>query len=101
MKIAGGETAFIDPRYRERSFAESKLVEVIERCYAFNPDERADINEIQQMLEEAIAEDNRRKEMGIEDEQKPGVHYLPDDFVNEEEHPSGLDYDHYSDPTIT
>lgn len=66
-KIAAGSVAKIDPRFYNRSFAEGKLIQVIKRCYVHNPDERADINELQRMLEAAIAEDELRKEMNIQD----------------------------------
>lgn len=60
QKLKDGVTAKIDPRFYDKSFAERKLIEVIKRCYVYDPDERADINEIQHMLEVAIAEDERR-----------------------------------------
>lgn len=49
----------IDPRYVDRSFAEAKLIEIIERCFAYNPEDRIDINELRDMLVEAIAEDEQ------------------------------------------
>ncbi|CAB9500486.1 Probable serine/threonine-protein kinase [Seminavis robusta] len=54
--IKDGKTAVIDPRYVDSSFAEGKLVEVIFRCFEYDPELRADINEIWQMLKDAIAE---------------------------------------------
>ena len=54
-KVVLGETAVIDPRF-VNDFGLGKLVEVIERCFVYNPDKRADINEIKQMLEQAIAD---------------------------------------------
>ena len=51
-----GETAFIDPRYRQRSKEEAKLVEIIEKCFLFEPEKRISIFDIVRMLEDAIDE---------------------------------------------
>ena len=40
-------------RYRTRSFAEKTLVEVMERTWAFHPDDRIDVFEIVKILREA------------------------------------------------
>lgn len=45
-RIIKGDKAFIDPRYRTKSFAESKLVDIIERCWEYDPDKRPDIFEV-------------------------------------------------------
>jgi hypothetical protein len=60
-KLKANQTAFIDPRYRNRSFGESKLVEIIERCWVFNPDKRIDIFELVQVLREVIKENDVRE----------------------------------------
>lgn len=57
--VKDGETAVIDPRFVESSFAENKLIEVIQRCFVYDPDMRADINEIWQMLKDAIGENEK------------------------------------------
>jgi hypothetical protein len=51
-----GETAFIDPRYRARSVAERRLIEVMERCFVFEPDARADVFEVVEKLREGLQE---------------------------------------------
>lgn len=66
QKIAKGATAKIDPRFYNRSFAEAKLIEVIKRCYVYDPDERADIGELKKMLEVAIAENEEVLKRGEE-----------------------------------
>jgi hypothetical protein len=53
VKINNGEKPFIDPRYRSRSFAEGKLVEIMELCLAFEPDDRPEMFEIARRLREA------------------------------------------------
>jgi len=41
--VIGGKRAYIDPRWRERSFIESKLVDLMEKCWIEDTDERIDI----------------------------------------------------------
>jgi serine/threonine protein kinase len=51
--VVNGEKPYIDPRYRSRSFAEGQLVEIMERCWTFDADERPDIFEIVRLLKAA------------------------------------------------
>ena len=51
-KIMDGETAFIDERYRTRSYIEGRMVEIIERCWDYKPEERATIFEVVEYLRE-------------------------------------------------
>lgn len=55
-ELIDGKTAFIDDRYRSRSFAEGKMVELIEQCWRYNPQDRPDIFEIVRFLRNAIQE---------------------------------------------
>ena len=64
-KMKRGETAYIDDRYRTRSFAESKLVKLIEKCFVFDPEERITIFEAVRFLQEAINENDKRKLRGL------------------------------------
>jgi serine/threonine protein kinase len=41
--IMKGMKPFVDDRYRTRSFIESRLVEIMEKCWDKDPDERVDI----------------------------------------------------------
>lgn len=52
--VIGGETAFIDPRYRNRSLAESKLVEIIEKCWEYDPSKRPTVFSVVDFLKEAL-----------------------------------------------
>jgi len=54
--LINGETAFIDPRFRDRSFAESKLVDIIPLCWKYDPNDRIDIFELVRLLREAVKE---------------------------------------------
>jgi len=53
VRILDGETAYIDERYRTRSYAEGALVKVIESCWIHDPDNRSDIFEIVEYLRNA------------------------------------------------
>ena len=55
-RLIAGETAYIDPRYRTRSVGERKITEAIDRCFMFEPDDRADISEIIEKLREGLQE---------------------------------------------
>lgn len=58
--IKAGKTAFLDERYRTRSEAERVLVETIEKCWKYNPDDRPTIFEVAQTLR--VAWEKLRKE---------------------------------------
>lgn len=57
--VMNGTTAFIDPRYKERSFAESKLVEIIPQCWIYDPRQRINIFRIVDFLRNAVQESKR------------------------------------------
>ena len=59
-KLIDGETAFIDPRYKERSFAEKKLIELVEKTWIYNPDERINMFDAVDFLKHAIKENEMR-----------------------------------------
>ncbi|KAL7544377.1 hypothetical protein ACHAWF_007762, partial [Thalassiosira exigua] len=62
--LIGGKRAYIDPRYRERSFAEGKLVELMELCWKPDPDERISMFGAVEFLREAVRENEARKKRG-------------------------------------
>ena len=59
-KLIDGETAFIDPRYKERSFAEKKLIELVEKTWIYDPDERINMFDAVAFLKQAIKENEMR-----------------------------------------
>ena len=59
-KLTSGKLPFVDPRYKERSFGERKLVELMERCWLLNPFERIDMFAAVAFLREAIQENAAR-----------------------------------------
>lgn len=61
-KLRKGETAFVDERYRTQSFISGKLVEVMEKCWAYDAKDRIDIFEAVRLLREAKEEHEKRKQ---------------------------------------
>ena len=59
--VIKGNRAFIDPRWKERSFIESKMVEVMEKCWIGDINERIDIFGAVKELREIKKEHQRRK----------------------------------------
>jgi serine/threonine protein kinase len=53
-RVRKGKTPYIDPRYKNRSRAERKMVEAIERCWEYDPDERIDIFGVVKILREGV-----------------------------------------------
>ena len=58
-KLIHGDLPYVDPRYKERSFAEEKLIELMERCWIYNPDERISIFEAVTFLRDAVEENEK------------------------------------------
>lgn len=48
--------AYVDPRFRKRSFAEKKLVELMEKCWIYDPNDRISIFETVEFLRNVIKE---------------------------------------------
>jgi hypothetical protein len=59
-RIKNGETAYIDPRFKDLSFEEAKLVEAIEWCHQYHPDDRPTAFLLVSFLREAVEESKRR-----------------------------------------
>lgn len=60
-KVIDGTRAFIDPRWKKRTYIESELVELMEKCWLPDVNERIDIFGAVKRLREIKAEDERRK----------------------------------------
>jgi len=58
--IKNGTRAFLDPRWKNRSYAEGKLVEIIQKCWRQDPNKRIDIFEAVRRLKEVQKEHKRR-----------------------------------------
>ena len=56
--VAKGVKPYIDPRYKERSLAEAKLVEIIEKCHEYYETDRPSIFEVVDFLWQALEEVN-------------------------------------------
>lgn len=63
-ELIDGKTAFIDNRYRTRSYAEGQMVELIERCWSYKPEDRPDIFEVVRFLQSALREASIRDQLG-------------------------------------
>jgi serine/threonine protein kinase len=44
--IASGEPPYWDPRWRHKSYIEGRMVEIMEKCFANNPEDRASIFDV-------------------------------------------------------
>jgi hypothetical protein len=58
-KVKTGIRPFLDPRYRNQSFAERTLVRLMEQCWVHDPNKRPDVFKLVVELREAIAENER------------------------------------------
>jgi len=63
-KLIDGELPYVDERYRTRSYGEGRLVEIMERCWVYEPEKRATIFEVVEFLRETLAEHKRREVAG-------------------------------------
>lgn len=63
-EIIEGKKAFIDDRYRTRSYGEGKMVELIEMCWRFQPEDRPSIFEVVHFLTRAADEARFRESLG-------------------------------------
>jgi serine/threonine protein kinase len=70
------KTAYIDPRWKDQSFPERKLAEIIPRCWIFNPDERITINELVAFLKDAVEEYEKILERETEQNEPDSEHLL-------------------------
>jgi serine/threonine protein kinase len=52
--VVQGAKPYLDPRWKERSFAERTIVELIRRCHAFDPKDRIEVGAAVQFLRDAI-----------------------------------------------
>ena len=55
-KIIDGKMPYVDSRYSERSFGERKLVELMKKCWIYDPDKRISIFEAVDFLKKTIKE---------------------------------------------
>jgi len=58
--LINGQLPYVDPRWKKRSFGERKLVELMERCWIYDPFERISMFDAVDFLREAIKENEAR-----------------------------------------
>ena len=61
-KIIAKKLPYVDERYRERSFEEGKLIELMEKCWAYDPSKRCTAFEAVSFIRNAVKESNARIE---------------------------------------
>jgi serine/threonine protein kinase len=55
-RVKAGKKPYIDPRYKERSLADAKLAEIIDKCHSYYAKDRPSIFEIVIFLRDALKE---------------------------------------------
>jgi hypothetical protein len=60
--LIAGKLPYVDPRWKEMSYIERRLVELMLKCWEFDPDDRVDIFYAVEFLKETVSEYNRMKE---------------------------------------
>ena len=61
-KVIGGALPYVDPRYKTHSYEEGVLVDLMMKCWEYDPDKRIDIFGVVKALEEAIENKNKKRE---------------------------------------
>ena len=62
--VKNGTRPFLDPRWKNRSYAEGKLVQIIQKCWRQDPTKRIEIFEAVRRLKEVQKEHKRRVKKG-------------------------------------
>lgn len=57
--VKKGKLPYIDPRYKEKSFAEAKLIKIMVKCWTYERKNRIDIFQLVDLLRVAV-EENRQ-----------------------------------------
>jgi serine/threonine protein kinase len=60
-RVKNKEKPHINPRWKTHSFAEGILVDLIEQCWEYKPEDRIEIGQLVLRLREAVAENKRRQ----------------------------------------
>jgi serine/threonine protein kinase len=55
-RVKAGDKPYIDPRYTDRSLAEARLAEIIDKCLSYYPEDRPSIFEVVKFLRNALKE---------------------------------------------
>lgn len=54
QKLVDGELLYIDPRWKTNSYGEERLVKIIEKCWKYKPNDRADVFQVTRFLDETL-----------------------------------------------
>jgi hypothetical protein len=58
-RVAEGERPYIDERWLNHSFAEGRLVEIMQQCWTYEAEDRIDIGTLVQLLRNAVQENRQ------------------------------------------
>jgi hypothetical protein len=61
-RVAAVEWPYIDERWFYHSFAEARLVEIMQQCWTYDAKERIDIGTLVQLLRTAVQENRQHQE---------------------------------------
>ena len=67
QRVIDGEWPYIDERWSNNSFAEARLVDIMQQCWTYNADDRIDIGALVLLLREAVEENRKRQDTLDED----------------------------------
>jgi hypothetical protein len=92
-KVINGTRAYVDPRWRERSYIENKLVDVMEQCWVNDKQKkRIDIFQVVKLLREIKKENESKKNKNKDNNAREELKTPPEIYnnmmgqeVNEEE----------------
>jgi len=73
------ELPYINIRYRNGTYAEQKLIEIMERCWIYEPEQRIDIFTVVTFLKKAVKENQEHNE---ENRQKNNHHFGNPSYPN-------------------
>lgn len=58
-RIIDGQLPSVDSRFEEGSYAEQKLLQVLQKCWIYDPADRTDIFKVVALLKEAVETNNK------------------------------------------
>ena len=80
--VKAGQKPYIDDRYRKKgSLVEKALVHVLDRCFEYNADERADIFELVEFLRQTVRDNKNSKAQAFDTSKKQSPSKHPEDSL--------------------
>jgi hypothetical protein len=69
-RVVDGEWPYIDERWLHHSFAEARLVEIMQQCWTYEAENRIDIGTLVQLLRNAVQENRQHQDEQQDDNVK-------------------------------